>query len=190
VTVVIGLDLSWSATGVALDDGSTAAIKCRPSPDFPRKKGHPLAGELDIARLHAIRLEVQQILIATKADLVCVEGPSYGSAQNASMLGALRGVIMSSLFQSEFKVIEVSPNSIKKLATGKGNAKKVDMVIAARERLDFNGTDDNEADAMWLRQLGLHWLGDPRAVKLPKTHLDALKPFAELSLDQLTGVTT
>jgi hypothetical protein len=31
-----------------------------------------------------------------------------------------------------------------------GNAKKPEMIAAARARLGYRGADDNEADALWL----------------------------------------
>lgn len=39
--------------------------------------------------------------------------------------------------------------TIKKFATGKGNASKTDMIVAAQDR-GWQPADDNEADAMWL----------------------------------------
>lgn len=45
-----------------------------------------------------------------------------------------------------------SPSEIKKHATGKGNAKKADMVLAARQKFGLvHG--DNEADALWILDL-------------------------------------
>ena len=40
--------------------------------------------------------------------------------------------------------------TLKKFATGHGNAGKPDMIAAARLKLGFKGDDDNEADALWL----------------------------------------
>ncbi len=39
---------------------------------------------------------------------------------------------------------------LKKFATGRGNAKKPDMIAAARERCGYLGADDDEADALLL----------------------------------------
>lgn len=52
----------------------------------------------------------------------------------------------------------VPVGTIKKHATGKGNASKTDMIAAMRAR-GFSPTDDNEADALAL----LHWSMDPEA---------------------------
>ena len=46
-----------------------------------------------------------------------------------------------------------SASEIKKFATGKGNAKKEQMILFAKEKLDYSGDNDNEADALWLLNL-------------------------------------
>ena len=46
-----------------------------------------------------------------------------------------------------------SAPAIKKDATGKGNCGKPEMIKAAQDRLGYQGTDDNEADALWLLNL-------------------------------------
>lgn len=46
-----------------------------------------------------------------------------------------------------------SPSEIKKHATGRGNAGKLDVIAAARRTLGYTGSDDNEADALWLLDL-------------------------------------
>ena len=44
----------------------------------------------------------------------------------------------------------IPAGTIKKHATGKGNASKQMMIDAAREKLGYTGDDDNEVDALWL----------------------------------------
>lgn len=52
-------------------------------------------------------------------------------------------------------LMNYGPGEIKKFATGKGNAKKVDMIVAAnRLRCCTYLTDDNEADAVCLWHMG------------------------------------
>lgn len=49
----------------------------------------------------------------------------------------------------------VPVGTVKKLATGKGNADKAAMIEAARRRWpDANIRDDNEADARWIAECG------------------------------------
>ena len=46
-----------------------------------------------------------------------------------------------------------SATEIKKFATGKGNAGKPAMIKAAKEKYGYDGDDDNEADAIHMREL-------------------------------------
>lgn len=45
--------------------------------------------------------------------------------------------------------------TIKKYATGKGNANKAMMIESARSNLGYHGKDDNEADALWILSIAL-----------------------------------
>lgn len=49
--------------------------------------------------------------------------------------------------------------TVKKRATGKGNAKKDAMVLAAQRDLGMLGDDDNQADALWLLVCALESFG-------------------------------
>jgi len=51
--------------------------------------------------------------------------------------------------------------TIKKHATGKGNANKDQMFVAAREQWpDQNVVDDNQADALWILDLAVNGVGN------------------------------
>ena len=71
-------------------------------------------------------------------------------------------------------VVEVTPSTLKKFATGRGNATKPDMRMALFQRAGIDERDDNRVDAWWLRQIGLHLKGHPDAISLPATHTAAL----------------
>lgn len=49
--------------------------------------------------------------------------------------------------------VEHSASAIKKFATGNGIASKEMMIEAARKKLDYQGNNDNEADALWMLML-------------------------------------
>ena len=80
----------------------------------------------------------------------------YEAARNAGpkMQGALvvqaelQGVIKLFCESNGIEFIGLSPSEIKKHATGKGNANKVAMVAAAKERFKIEIIDDNHADAL------------------------------------------
>lgn len=157
---VVGLDLSLTATGIAHPDGTTTTIRTR-------TRGMERLGVIAAGILEAVET-------ADTDPFVCIEGYSFGSrASQAHALGELGGVVRWSLWSTGVTYLDVPPSTLKTYATGKGNAGKVDVIVAARDRLGYTGTDDNEADSLWLRCIGLDLLGAP-VVKLPQTHRRAL----------------
>ena len=78
-------------------------------------------------------------------------------------------------------VTAVPPTTLKMYATGKGTASKSLVLVEAVKRLKYDGYDDNEADALWLADLGARLDGFDRPA-LPAGHLKALdklrKPVA------------
>ena len=158
---VMGLDPSLTATGLAFPAGTA----------HTRKPPDGLAGMARIA-WHLDRLFEANWIHGT--DLVVVEGYSFSSKGNATRdLAELGGVIRYTLWRNGKRWADVPPPTLKIFATGKGTCDKTAMVVAARERLGYDGLSGDEADALWLRELGLHLLDHP-TVKLPLTHLRAL----------------
>jgi crossover junction endodeoxyribonuclease RuvC len=157
---ITGLDLSLVETGIA--DALGARHLSTPAAKFP-----------GMARLQHIRNQV--LFAALETDTVYLEGYSFGSKNGGERLGELGGVVRLALYEKGIPFVEVSPGTLKMFATGRGNASKVEVLVAARDRLGYTGTNDNEADALWLWQLGLHHTGQPDRVSLPKGHLRALE---------------
>lgn len=155
---VIGLDLSLTATGFA--DGTTTITIT--------------SGSSGMARLQSLRDQI--VNRCRHARLVAVEGYSMGTARQPSRahaLGELGGVIRLALWEEGVDYIDVSPASLKKYATGHGNAAKDEVLASAIRRLGYEGHDHNQADALWLRAMALDALGTP-AVAVPASHRDAL----------------
>jgi crossover junction endodeoxyribonuclease RuvC len=141
VTSVGGLDLSLTATGVALPDGTFATISTS-------AKGMP--------RLAAIRDAV--LGMVGMADVVVVEGYSMGSGRaggttHAHGLGELGGVVRLALYEAGIPHVDVAPARLKKWATGRGNADKDAVLVKAARNWDVQ--DNNQADAAWLRHMGV-----------------------------------
>jgi Holliday junction resolvasome RuvABC endonuclease subunit len=158
VCAVMGLDLSLTATGIAYPDGLASVVRSK-------KKG--------AERLVEIRAWIETSLLNYDTDLVVIEGPAFGRPNGMHALGQLAGVVYVRLHELKQRHLEVPPSCVKKYATGKGNAKKVDVLQAAWKRLGYEGTDDNEADALWLRAVGMELLGEP-VVDVPALHRTAL----------------
>lgn len=155
---VIGLDVSLTCTGVA-GEGWTDTI--RPKAGL---RGHP--------RLDFI---VDQVAIHIRnADLVVIEGPSFGGgvAHRHEDLAGLRVMARHACWRRGIPYAVVPPSCRALYATGKGSGSKGAVRDAVRERYgvecDGPGRYD-QADAYTLLAMGLHHLGWPLAV-LPDSH--------------------
>lgn len=96
-----------------------------------------------------------------KLIFVYEEAHFRGGAATQVCVG-LRGVLLESAARLGAEVMSVRTRELKMFATGKGNASKEEMVIAARERGGpQNGPiiDDNHADALWLLWYAQEMLG-------------------------------
>lgn len=156
---VLGLDLSIAATGVAHVNGDTSVWK------YPPKWGDRRLFEIGTA----LTWELQ---IAHPVDLVVIEDlPTH--AQGAGITGMVQGVVRAKLYGKGIPYALVTPATLKKFATGRGNAGKPEMAVALYKRTNVELGDDNRVDAAWLRFAGLQHLGAP-AFDLPSAQVEAL----------------
>jgi crossover junction endodeoxyribonuclease RuvC len=170
---ILALDLSITETGWALAAGSERGCGLIVS-----KKQ---AGLHPMQRLDRIRRRVLEL--AAGADLVVLEGYSFGSKNSqAHALGELGGAVRLSLWGASIPYVEVPPSVVKKFATGKGNAGKEEVLVAAVRRLGYEGSNNNEADALWLLLAGLSSYG-AGWVEMPKAQREALHTVAWPSLE-------
>lgn len=156
---VLGIDPSLTATGIALPDGTLRTIKYPKAVVKDMRLQH-LYNELDAA------IKAHEVTHAIIEDL-----PKH--AQGAGLTGMVQGVLRLAMLNNNIPYTTVAPASVKKLATGKGNATKPDMRVAFLQRTGADNRDDNQVDAYWLRQMVLQHLGLAE-FSLPKTHTDAL----------------
>lgn len=156
---VIGLDLSLTETGIATTAGQTTI---KTSPD---------------TRLEDRLLTIRDSIYRTISDagsnpLVVIENYVTRSPA-ASILGMVHGVIRVHLHEHHIPYVLIPPASLKRYATGKGNATKPDIRVAILQRYSQDIRNDNACDAFVLRAMGLDALGTPLAA-LPQTHRQAL----------------
>lgn len=138
---VVGLDLSITATGICASNG----------------EAYTISGKSSLGDKRLLNIEIA-ILDNLDADIYMIEDlPTH--AHGAGITGMVHGVARSVLLQNEKKYVLVPPASLKKYATGKGNANKVDMAISLYERFKIKLADDNQVDAYWLRLMGLDYFG-------------------------------
>jgi Holliday junction resolvasome RuvABC endonuclease subunit len=152
---ILGLDLSLTATGYALPDGQTGTFK------------GPWKGDW---RLVAIKTAVAGR--ADSIDLAVIEGPVVRSSA-AVAIGMVHGAVRTVLMELGVPYVIVPPATLKAYATGKGNADKTAMAIAALKRAGREFADDNQCDAWWLRAAGLDWYGHGE-FDMPKAQRDRL----------------
>lgn len=166
---ILALDLSLTSTGVCTPTGSVHCWRTNATGS---------------ERLKQCYNAVSILLDDDPVDVVVVEGYSFNSRNGGERLGELGGVVRLRVHQEGLPLVEVPPASLKRFATGKGNASKDMMLLAAARRFpDFDG-DNNMADALLLWCLANAKAGHP-VVEMPKANLEALKavewPFSEQS---------
>ena len=156
---ITAIDPSLAGTGLCrIVDGKVVQLETLKS----KLTGHD--------RLAWILAEVYSAAIGlrNRADLVVIEGPSYGSQGGQSghhERAGLWWLITHKLWGADVPYAVVSPSTLKKYATGKGNASKDDMLIAAIKRWGdvADVRDNNQADALALGAAASDHLGVPLA---------------------------
>jgi crossover junction endodeoxyribonuclease RuvC len=159
---VIGVDLSMSATGLATAAGATLV------------KTKPQCWSSDLARLRHIAARVRDACVEAAAELVVLEGLSYGSNYGkVSERAGLHWLVRHYVDNAGFPIAIVTPSARCKYICGKGNAPKDAVMIACVQRLPIVVSDNNEADAVILYAMGMDHLGAPIAT-MPAAHRAAL----------------
>jgi hypothetical protein len=147
---IVGADLSISATGIARWDGSVITVG-----------GKPSLGDYRLIIIEDALIEAlwgNPAYSNGAADLLVVEG-SVARSQTAYISGQLHGIVKRLCKRSGMPYVFVPPATLKKYATGKGNADKTQMAIAALKRAGTEFPDDNQCDAAWLRWAALDHYG-------------------------------
>lgn len=143
---VIGLDTA-TITGVCIlgEDGSINAFE---------QKFKDLQG---IARVDAF-LRFIDTLCDGYNDIghiagVCIEGYGYANAHTLATLVEVGTGVRLGLHVNNITPIVVAPNTLKKFATGKGNAKKDQIMLAVYKRWGYDSKTNNIADAFVLAKI-------------------------------------
>jgi crossover junction endodeoxyribonuclease RuvC len=174
---VVGLDPSLTAAAVAHSGGvlyltGTKSLTS-PAKGLPwRAKGLRALGD-DVVK--CTLNEGRPALVV--AELLPRAGTRFDPER-----GYLWWYVVEALVERGIPVLEVSVATIKKYATGKGNAGKPAMIESTVRRLPQyeTGGDDNLCDAVWAMALGSEMLGHP-IVELPAVNRSAL---AKLTLPE------
>lgn len=161
---VAGLDISLTGTGVATLAGTIRV------PTKGRRKDTILERHNRMKHITTRVLEE----VGT-VDLACIEGPVGFATPGGSTWdrGGLWWRIVGALLERDIPVAIISPTARAKYATGSGASRKTAVLEAARSRYGAILDSDDEADALILRAMGLHWLEQPLA-EVPDGHRAAL----------------
>lgn len=115
----------------------------------------------DTTRVLALADEIIDVMVCLpyKPQIVCIEdyGPINRTSGKIAQRAEMCGIIKHWTLRYGIPLIMVTPNSLKKFATGKGNASKEQMLIAAAQR-GFYANNADEADAYHAACLGEHIL--------------------------------
>lgn len=164
--VVVGIDTSLTATGLASSEGWCRVI------GYEDKK-RPITKLPHAARLMQMRRVLDAVVEGIGApDLAVIEGAALSRAGGgAHERGWLWWRVYEYLVDAGIPVGQMLPNHRTHYATGKGTGQKTVVVDAvARRWPDWQtGGNDNAADAVVLLSAGRDWLGHPVA-EVPKLH--------------------
>ena len=162
---ILALDLSWTSTGYSVGVHS-GLIRTSPQ-KYPN----------DMDRARYIVDQIRELFAANGAELVVIEDFALGASRKnsrAHSTGMLGGIVRWELHRESIPFALVPPASLKKYATGKGNAGKPEVLVAAVRRLGYERASNDEADAMWLHEMAMAHYAPDGAVLVPKAHLSAL----------------
>jgi crossover junction endodeoxyribonuclease RuvC len=178
---VVGIDPSLTATGFAWPDGRCIkhGVSGLTDHKVPVAERGPKLMDL-VRRLRDIALGVDAIGNARRPGLVVMEElpptPKFFDWERGYLWWALANALTVALIP----VVIVPVSTIKKYATGKGNAAKAAVIEATVRRLPVfqTGGDDNLCDATWACAIGMELIGQP-LTDMPKANRDALKLIQE-----------
>ena len=97
--------------------------------------------------------KLKEVYELEKFDIVVYERPAGRHAHAIIHQAKLIAILEQFCEENNVEYKSYSASEIKKFATGKGNANKQQMINAAKEKYDYLGDDDNEADAIHMRYL-------------------------------------
>ncbi len=145
------------------------------------KNGEIKTFAIRVNKLHdlderVLNIGAEVILREDWVDLVVIEGISHGCKFGVAGLAVVSYEIRRQANLKGFKTLTVNPAALKKFATGRGNAKKPEMAVAAFKDSGVEFTDDNQCDAYWLCRIGQEIMNpNPALPKYRREILDKLQ---------------
>lgn len=174
MTRILGIDPSLTATGLALIDTEDRIV---PDTWVITSKGKTS----DTLAQRQSRLDrIAHGVTVLDADLAVIETPAHNQTTGHHHdRSGLWWLIVGGLLARDIPVVEVATTTVKKYATGKGNAPKDAVLLAVARRFPHvDIPDNNAADALVLAALGYDHLTGQPLVDLPQANRYALDAVA------------
>jgi len=138
---VLALDIA-STTGWCLDKGLYGTW------NFKTRKDESMG-----MKLIRFRAKLKEFNELEDLQVIVYERPAGRHANSIIHQAKLIAVLEEFCEQNSIDYRSYSATEIKKFATGKGNANKEAMINSAIDKWNYDGDDDNEADAIHMREL-------------------------------------
>jgi Holliday junction resolvasome RuvABC endonuclease subunit len=137
--MLLTLDLSLNETGYCINaNGTVKSGIIKPPKELTQYE-----------RIEHNLKAVLSLIEQFKIKMVGIESAAYGlKSSSMNILAEQQGVFKYELKKRNVGVAEINISSIKKFITGKGNAKKVDMINALRNNHNVLTKNNNECDAI------------------------------------------
>ncbi|AHB79326.1 RuvC-like resolvase [Mycobacterium phage JAMaL] len=167
---ILGIDTSLTGTGLARidlepieDDDPLAAYIAATATVAAPKPGRDKSKRAMARRVNALIAQIEQCFTEDKPDAVGLEALAYGAkGAGVWVLPWVFGRVIELCEKYDVPLTVVSTAGRAKYATGKGNASKDQVLLAAAKLFPEAGlTDNNEADAMVVGAVVCHRLGLP-----------------------------
>lgn len=149
---ILALDISSTTVGVCYDGQPRETWKL---------KGDDIASRCQQARaLLARRLQAEP-----DVDFVVFEEPVGKFIKAIIPQACVQGAVLALLSERSIAWRKLAPAVAKKALTGKGNAKKPDMIAAAQQALGGRELDEHQADSygLWLAATRINVIKEPVA---------------------------
>ena len=144
---------------LAIDSGTKTGWAVNEDPiisgiqDFSLKRG-----ESSGMRFLAFRAWLKKMVEDTKPQMIIYELAHHRGGYTTEVCVGFTTSIQTICAEANIEYVALHSATLKKFATGKGNAGKEDMMVAAT-RKGWNFHDDNEADALWLLRYAIETYG-------------------------------
>ncbi len=174
MSIVVGIDPSLTSTGIIVlrngELGKALTTKNEPKLGTIERVGriyeqiNNVIENLSTCYVNAY-IGDKRMIRWEPPSLIVIEGFSYGSKGRGvfdiAYLGwRIREELERYRTEDDIPWLEVSPSQVKQFATGKGNANKEIVLQQVYKRWGVELTDNNQADAYVLAQIGRAYLGE------------------------------